>query len=108
VIHDPARRPDDDLNASLQAPKLPLIRLAAVDRQRLDLFVTAVAVQRLRYLDREFAGWGQDEGLHCPALGVDRLNNGQAKRRGFSGTRLGLSNDVAAGQQNRNRLDLNG
>ena len=59
VVHDPAGRADDDLDAALQPAELPLVRLAAVDRQRLDLLVAAVLVQRLGDLDRQLARRGR-------------------------------------------------
>jgi hypothetical protein len=107
VIHDSAGRADDDLNATLQASKLAFIWLTTVDRQGFNFFVTAIAVQRFRDLDRQFARRGKDECLHRPALGIDGLNDGQAKRRGLSGACLRLSDDVAARQQHRNGLHLN-
>ncbi len=71
VVHDATRRADHDLRATLQAAELPLVWLPAVDRQRLDVLVAAVLVERFRDLNGELARGRQDQRLHGSLPGID-------------------------------------
>ena len=106
VVHDAAGRADHDLDAALQAAELPLVRLAAVDRQRLDLLVAAVLVQRLGDLDRQLAGRAEDQRLDRALLGIDRLDDRQPEGGRLAGAGLRLGDDVAPGQQERGMTSI--
>ena len=86
--------------------ELPLVRLAAVDRQRLDVLVAAVLVQRLGDLDRQLARRGQDQRLDRALLGIDGLDDRQPEGGRLAGAGLRLGDHVAAGEQDRDDLDL--
>ena len=84
MIDRPARGRDEDVDAAGEAAELLPDRLAAVHRQDADRERLAVAVDRLRDLDRELARRGQDEGARA-AVAVARLD--RAERAGPSAGR---------------------
>ena len=107
VVHDPAGRTDDDLGPALQTSELPLVWLAAVDGQGLDVLVAPVAVDGFRHLDGQLPRRRQNQRLHGPLLRIDRLDDGQAKRGGLAGAGLSLCDDVPAGEKGRDGRGLN-
>ena len=108
MIHDAPRRADDDLRALLETKELPLVRLSAVDRQRIDAaFEQREFVDLFRNLDGEFARRTKDEHLNSADVGVNFLYRRDAERGGFARTGLRLAHNVFAGKQQRNRGGLN-
>ena len=107
VVHDPARRADHDLHAALQTAELPLVRLAAVDRQRFDVLVAAVFVQRLGDLNGELACRRQDQRLNRALLGIDGLDDGKPESGRLPRSGLRLGDHVPAGKKGGDDLDLN-
>ncbi|MFT3851219.1 MAG: hypothetical protein QM733_00525 [Ilumatobacteraceae bacterium] len=108
VVLDAARRADDDVDALRQRVQLALDRLAAVERDDACPEAAAVAVDRLRHLDRQLTGGHQDDG-HRPAAarGVgEALEDRQGERRRLARAGGGLSEQVVAGQQLRDGLGL--
>ena len=98
---------DDDLRAGLELLDLALVRLAAVDRDDRGGAVRGRDLEVLGHLDREFAGRDDDEGLHAVrGVGAEALDDGEAEPEGLAGARLGLADDVLAGEGERDRLLL--
>ena len=64
MIHDPARRPDDDMGAAPQMAQLNGHALAAVNRQYMKAGqMTGVILERFRDLNRQLAGGRQHQNL---------------------------------------------
>lgn len=59
-------------------------------------------------LHSQFSGWGEDQGLGLPQVGIDGLKHWDRKRRGFTGTGLGLCNDISATDDGDDRTLLDG
>ena len=68
--------------------------------------VLGVGAQRLRHLDAELAGRGEDDRLHLVVLGVEVLQQRQAEGGGLAGPGLRLADHVVAGEQLGDRLLL--
>ena len=109
VVHDAPRRADHDLHAAAQALQLFLDRLPAVDRQHAHGAEPAgVGVQGLGHLDGQLARGGQDQRLHRAGVGVELLQDGQRKGGRLAGAGRRLADHVAPGEQQRDRLALDG
>ena len=95
VVHDPARRADDDVGAAPQRGELDAVPLAAVDGQH----VHARGARRTARWPRRPAarahGWGEDERLRLLPLRVESVEDRQRERGRLSGARLGEADDVA-------------
>ena len=94
---------------ALQTPELPLVGLAAVDRQ----FAHAALEKRelrnfFRDLHGELARRAKDQHLRRAETGVDHLNRRNAERGGLAGAGLRLADDVRAFEQDGNGRGLNG
>src|SRR5690606_33954745 len=105
--HDAARGTDDDLRSPLKPAELPLVRLPAVDRQRLDSLVAPVLVDGFRYLDRQLSGWTENQRLDVRLVRIDLFDDRQTKGRRLARAGLGVRDHVAPGQELRNRDQLN-
>ena len=105
-VHHPPDGGDDDLGAGPQLRLLRFDRRAAEDGDDLDVEVLGVGAQRLRDLDAELAGRGEDDRLHLVVVGVEVLEQGQAEGGGLAGPGLGLADHVVAAEQLRDRLFL--
>ena len=104
----PGRR-DDDVDAAPEAAQLLADRLAAVDRQDPRAELAAVLRERLGDLHRELARRDQDERRGAPVAGLadgDALERRQREGGRLAGPRRRLGQQVAAGQQRRDRLAL--
>ena len=106
MVDRPSRRGHDDVDAGLQRPDLAQDRLAAVDRQHPRAEFAAVAVDRLGHLDGELAGRDKDERLRVPPAAVEALQQRQRERGRLAGAGGRLPQQVAPGQQRRDRLAL--
>jgi hypothetical protein len=71
--------------------------LAAVDGEHGDAALLAVTLDGVGNLDGEFAGRGQDQGLHAALTRDDFMEQGQAVGSGFSRACLGLTDHILAG-----------
>ena len=107
VVHDPARRADDDVHAAAQRAELDAVALAAVDGQHVHAGqVAGVLLERLADLQRELAGRRQDERLRLLLAQVEPRQDRQRERRGLAGAGLGQADDVAAVEHGRDRRGL--
>ena len=59
-------------------------------------------------LGREFSRRADHEGLQLASLHLNTLQDGQGEGSGLAASRLRMTNDIPAGQQGRNRFNLNG
>ena len=111
VVHDAARRADDDVHATTQRGQLHAVALAAVDRQHAHaLHVGGVLLEGLRDLERELTGRGQDECLRRLLREVELRQDRQGERGRLAGAGLGETDDVAPLEERRDGqgLDLRG
>ena len=108
MVHDAARRADGDMGAKAEAVHLRLHRRAAAQRQDLDVVSSPrQPADFLRHLVGQLARRAQDQGLHVKARGIETVQQRQRKSRGLAAARLGLSDQIMAGQGQRQarRLD---
>ena len=111
VVHDPAGRADDDVDAAAQGRELDAVPLAAVDGQDLDAGrAGGVLLERLAHLERQLAGGREHERLGRLLRQVEPGEDRQRERRGLAGAGLRQPDHVAAGHQRRDRgrLDRGG
>ena len=109
VVHDAAGCTDNNLNTTLQGAELTVVGAAAVNRHyHQAALVFAQLLNFARNLHRELAGGAEHQYLHVLALGIDIINGGNGESGGFAGTRLGLADNVFAGEQNGDSSSLNG
>ena len=108
VVHDPARRADDDLRALPQPVELAVVGLAAVDRQRVDAALEErQLVDLLRDLHGQFARRAKDQHLHRRARPRSTFSMaGTAKAAVLPGAGLRLAHDVLALHQHRDGRGL--
>ena len=109
VVHDAARRADDDVRALAQAEKLAVVGLAAVNRQGVEAaFEEGQLVDFLRNLHRQLARRAKDQNLRVAPRDIHLFNGGGGEGGGFAGAGLGLADHVLARHQQRNGFGLNG
>ena len=108
-VDDASGGADDDLGAALERADLGTVGGTAVDGHHVQPAGTGGHVgDGLGALEGELASGGQDKGLDHAVTGVDGVQERQTEGRGLSGSGLSDADDVTAGQQNRDRLPLNG
>jgi hypothetical protein len=97
------------LCTSFDGLNLAFIRFAAIDGDNRGGSVAGGEHHVFGDLDGQFAGGDHNQRFHA-GFGVhtEGLNEGKAKTEGFAGSRFCLSNNVLAGERNRNGLFLNG
>ena len=106
-VDEAAGRADDDLRAGLQLVDLPLVGLAAVDRDDARRAVRGQHVHVLVDLDGELARRDDDERLHAGGrVEAEALHDGDAEAEGLARAGLGLTDDVLAGKAEGDRLLL--
>ncbi|RMV19309.1 hypothetical protein ALP17_05437 [Pseudomonas savastanoi] len=109
VVAETARGGDNDLCAVADGLELRAHWRAAVDRYNghaRHLF--GVGLERGGNLKCQFAGRGQDQCLRLALARVDAMQDRQCERGSFTRTGLRLTNHVVTGENNRDRLLLNG
>ena len=106
VIHDTARRSDDDVCAALKLLELTLYRLAAVHRADRHTAVLADAFDFPCHLHRQFASRNQHDHLHVTVVRVDPFTYRDAERRRLAGPGDRLADKVASFDATRNRFHL--
>ncbi|MCY1228928.1 hypothetical protein D9M72_412750 [compost metagenome] len=109
---------DNDLDALLQGIHLRLIGAAAVNGRNAGVALPGGVFQVLGNLDGELPGWHDHQRLRsardCQLVeaGVvashHALQRGDAEAQGLAGARLGLADDVVAGEGHRQRHSLDG
>ena len=108
-VDDAPGSADDDLGAALERADLGAVGGAAVDGHHLQSAGAGGHVSDgLGALERELAGGGQNERLNDVVARVDGVEQRKPEGRRLAGSGLGDADDVAAGQQNRDRLLLDG
>ena len=109
VILDAAGRADDQVGAARQRFGLGAGGRAAAQGQDLDVRDQArQPAQFLRHLVGQFAGGAHQQRLGRQLACVQLLQYAQAERRGLAAAGLGLRDDVAAFQDKRQALRLDG
>ena len=127
MVDEAPRRRDDDVRAATKGPELAVVADAAVDRDRFDGALGAVGPDALLHLERELAGRDEDEdarrastapgraamagdshALFWRGLAVEELEDRQHEGGRLAGAGLGAGEDVATGQDERDRLGLDG
>jgi hypothetical protein len=108
MVHDPARRADDDLGAFAQPAKLTVITLPAIDWQ----FAHAALEQRqlgdfLRDLHGQLARRAKNQHLGRTQVAVHPLDGRNGERGRLSRTRLRQSHHVLPLEQGRDGFRLN-
>jgi hypothetical protein len=124
MVEEPAWRRDDDFRAAAQSADLRLEADSAIDGRRADGTSGAVRPDTFLDLERELASRCQDEaadrqtgGSVWPAAtgrqmarggpaGVEELQDREHEGGGLARTRLGTGQEVAAGEDDRDRLGL--
>jgi hypothetical protein len=108
-VEEAAGRSDDHLGAGLDLLDLALVRLAAVDGRDLGGTVGCREGEVLSDLHAQLARRNDDESLHA-RLGVEPelLEEGETEAERLARSRLGLADDVLAGEPHGDRLLLDG
>jgi len=109
VIENPAGGADHDMGAVFEGAELGAEGDAAAEGEDLDVVGTAgQASQFLADLVGEFPGRTQHQPLHLEAGHVQPRQEADAKGGGFAAAGLGLGDDVASRQNQRQAVGLNG
>ena len=112
VVEQPARRGDDDLGTGAEGANLGIESDAAVDGRRADRALGAVGPDARLDLERELAGRGQDQRPNERTAGrprrMQQLEHRQHEGRGLARAGLGAGEHVTTGQDERDRLALDG
>ena len=111
VVEQAAGGGDDDLGAAAQGADLGVEADAAVDGDR-RIGASAVGADALLDLERELAGRGEDQRADAAAAvaaaGVQALDHRQHEGGRLAGAGLGAGEEVAAGEDERDGLGLDG
>jgi hypothetical protein len=111
VIDCAPRCRDDHVDATSQATQLLADRLAAVDREDPDTEIAPIAGQRLGDLHRQLARRDEDDRGGAAVRGatdLERLESWQRERSRLAGPGGCLGQEVAAREQRRDGLALDG
>src|SRR5205823_14006462 len=99
---------DDNMRALPKALKLALVRLAAINRKRVQAALEKCELVNLfGDLDGQLARGTENEHLSSTLSDVHFFDGRRGERGGFAGAGLGLANNVPAGQQEGNCGGLN-
>ena len=108
-VDDAPGSADDDLGAALERADLGAVWGTAVDGHHLQSAGAGSHISDgLGALERELAGGGQNECLNDVVARIDGVEQRKPEGRRLAGSGLGDAHDVAAGQQNGDRLLLDG
>ena len=113
VIEEASRRRHDHVDAAFQTLDLRLYIDAAVDHRRAQRQAPPVKLQIFADLRRQLAGRHQDEGagptmLILGEFFAEHLHDRQSEGRRLAGAGLGAGEEVASGEDHRDRLGLDG
>ena len=98
------------MHAAAQGPQLNLIILAAINRDDSQVgHPLGIFLERLGDLNRQFTRRSEDQNLDLRTLlrQVHAVQQRQRESSCLASARLGLSENIAAGEQERHRLGLN-
>ncbi len=108
MIHDAARRAHDDMGAVFEAGDLRPHGAAAAQGQYLDVvFAARQAADFLGHLIGQLARRTEHQGLHRETAGVQLGQQAKRESGRLAAAGLGLRNQVAAGQCERQAGGLN-
>ncbi len=110
-VEQPARRGNYHVDALLQRPHLGMLADTAEDDYLAESKIAAVGLKALANLSGEFARGSQHENArgargHRSWLCLEAMENGQGESRRLTRSRLGITHQIAAGQQMRDGLGL--
>jgi hypothetical protein len=106
VVHEPPRYSNDDLYTVTEGSKLPVNRLATIDRHEAYPAVAAELAELLGDLHRELARGGEDNGLRDVTLDVYTLDQGNAEGGCLARVGKRLGDEIAPFEQGWDRLYL--
>jgi len=111
-VHQSAGGGDDDVQAAMKGLDLVVLVDAAEDCGNAKMQRFSVGGKALGDLYGQLARGAEHEAARAFVGGAGRggeaMENGGGEGGGFAGAGLGTAENVAAGQDMRNRLDLNG
>src|SRR5712691_1009620 len=108
VVDDAARSADDDLIAAAHALDLALVPDATIHRQGAQAGVFTQPVHLRRDLLRQLASRHDYQSLHDLQIDVEPFQDRDAESAGLAAARLGLTDQVGATTQHRDRALLDG
>ena len=110
VVHEAARRGDDDLRMLPQRPELAVDILTAVDRHRMDGQELRQMIDFLGRLHRQLSRGRQHHRLRRGPGNINALKNGNPESGRFPRAGLCLADEIPAGQRGGDRrlLDRRG
>ena len=104
VVHDPARRADDDVHAAAQRAELHAVGLPAVDGQHVHARQpSGIPLEGLAHLEGELSRGSEHERLRRLLLEVELAEDGQREGRRLAGAGLREADDVPPLEQRRDR-----
>ena len=106
MVEQTARRTDDYLNTEVQGPDLSVNRLSAIHRQCFHFFVETDLGDLFRHLQRQLARRCHNQRLDLTQV-LHPFHDGNPKGSSLSCSCLGLSDNVFAFHDRRDRLGLN-
>jgi len=109
VVNHATRGADDDMHAATQRRELRAVALTAVNGEYMESGdMHGIALKGFGDLNRQFARRSEHNGLRGGLFQIDARQNGQREGSGLAGAGLGLTQDVAIGEEMRNGSGLNG
>ena len=106
VIDDAAGGADDDLRSAFEVGEVVGEATAAHEDGGFEAGGAGEEVEHGADLLGELAGWGEDDGLAFAEAGIADLHGRQAEGDGLTSAGLGLTDDIAAVEQQRDGLLL--
>ena len=107
VVNHSTRCSDDNGRAAAELVRLRLHRLAAVEANDRQVFFARELLKFLADLQGQFASGSQDQCGRLIWFGIDEFEDRQRERGGFSGSGLGLSEQIKFFQSQGNKCGLN-
>ena len=108
MIHDATRRADDDVHAAVQKTELDHVVLPAINRHDPQTVESgSIRFKGFGNLHCQLARRRQNQNLGDALFEIDPLQQRNSEGRGLAGARLGLTQHIAALEQQRNRAGLN-
>ena len=109
MVAQTARGGHDDLRAVANGTQLWAHRGTTVYSHHVNArHLLGVGFESGGYLQRQLTGWRQDQGLRFALAHVDLVEDRQGEGSGLAGASLRLADHVVTGEDDRDRLLLNG
>ncbi|MNZ66900.1 hypothetical protein D3C78_851330 [compost metagenome] len=109
VVAQTARGGHDDLRAVANGTQLWAHRGTTVYSHHVNArHLLGVGFESGGYLQRQLTGWRQDQGLRFALAHIDLVEDRQGEGSGLAGASLRLADHVVTGEDDRDRLLLNG